>query len=121
MTVPTLTQEEVNTIVAEARQAAAEAATKFFNERLGGVDQYACGFAWVEIFRYGNEKIRGNSKLGKMLTAAGVKQDYKRTFQIWNPSGLGCQNVDTKEVGANAAAKVFVKYGFSAYGASRLD
>ena len=41
---------QVNTIVNEAKQAAREAAEKYFQEKLGGVDQYSCGFAWVDIF-----------------------------------------------------------------------
>jgi hypothetical protein len=111
-----MTQEAVNEIVAEARQAAYEAAMKFFYDRLGGRDQFACGFAWVNIYR-----VKGNTKLGRMLRAAGVRQDYTKAFQIWNPAGLGVQNVDTLEAGAEAAAKVFQKYGFEAYAGSRLD
>jgi len=42
--------EMVPQIVAEAQTAAQSAAAKFFQERLGGKDQYACGFAWVEIY-----------------------------------------------------------------------
>lgn len=110
------TQTQINEIVTEAKSAAYAAASKFFQEKLGGQDQYACGFAWVNI--YG---VKGNTKLGKMLSAAGVKQDYSRAFSIWNPSGLPCQNVDTKEAGAQAAAEVFRKYGFDAYAGSRLD
>lgn len=110
------TQTQVNVIVAEAKQAAMQAALKFFNERLGGQDQMACGFAWVEI--YG---VKGNTKLGKMLKAAGVRQAYNKTFQIWNPSEMGVQNVDTLEEGARAAAEVLTKYGFRAYSSSRLD
>jgi hypothetical protein len=112
----TYTQEQINAIVAEARQEAKAAANKFFMERLGGVDQYACGFAWVNI--YG---VKGNTKLGKMLKSAGVKQDYTKAFSIWNPADHNCQNVDTKEAGASAAAKVLEKYGFTAYAGSRLD
>ena len=110
------TQEQVNEIVAEAKGAAYQAASKFFQERLGGRDQYACGFAWVDIFG-----VKGNTKLGKMLKAAGMDKSYRGTFQIWDPSGIGCQNIDTKEVGADAAAKVFERYGFKAYSGSRLD
>ena len=110
------TQEQVNAIVKEAQQAAYEAAMKFFYDKLNGVDQYACGFAWTNI--YG---VKGNTKLGKMLKAPGVKQDYTKAFSIWNPAGLGVQNVDTLEAGAEAAAKVFQKYGFEAYAGSRLD
>lgn len=112
------TQEQVNTIVKEAQQAAADASTKFFNEKLNGQDQFACGFAWVDI--YG---VKGNTKLGKMLKAAGIeKSSYDKCFKWWNPSGHNCQNVDTKYEGARAAAKVFEKYGFTrAYAGSRLD
>jgi hypothetical protein len=110
------TQDQVNAIVAEAKEAAFQAADKFFKERLGGRDQYACGFAWTNIY-----KVKGNTKLGKMLKAAGVRQDYTKAFQLWNPAGYGCQNVDTLEAGAEAAAKVFQKYGFEAYAGSRLD
>lgn len=111
------TQEQVTQIVNEAGAAARSEALKFFNERLGGKDQFACGFAWVDI--YG---VKGNTKLGKMLRAAGVERsDYKKCFSIWNPSCLSVQNVDTKEAGAEAAARVFQKYGFQAYAGSRLD
>ena len=111
------TQSQINDIVAEAKQEARHAADKFFQEKLNGQDQYACGFAWVDI--YG---IKGNTKLGKMLKAAGVERsDYKKCFSIWNPSEHGAQNVDTKEAGAYAAQKVFEKYGFRAYAGSRLD
>jgi hypothetical protein len=40
---------------------------------------------------------------------------------MWNPSNFGCQNVDTLEKGAEAAAAVFKRYGFEAYAGSRLD
>jgi hypothetical protein len=110
------TQEQINNIVFEARAAADRAARQFFQDKLGGRDQFACGFAWVNIY-----KVKGNTKLGKMLKAAGVRQDYTKAFQIWNPSGMGVQNVDTLEAGADAAAKVFQSYGFEAYAGSRLD
>jgi hypothetical protein len=111
------TQTQINDIVTEAKQAAREAANQFFQEKLGGQDQYACGFAWVDIFG-----VKGNTKLGKMLKAAGIERsDYKKCFSIWNPADHNCQNVDTKEAGAYAAQKVFEKYGFRAYAGSRLD
>jgi hypothetical protein len=110
------TQEQVNNIVKEAQQAAYESAMEFFYDKLKGKDQYACGFAWTNI--YG---VKGNTKLGKMLKAAGVRQDYTKAFQLWNPSGMPVQNVDTLEAGAEAAAAVFKKYGFEAYAGSRLD
>jgi hypothetical protein len=107
---------QVNTIVNEAKQAARDAAEKFFQEKLGGVDQYSCGFAWVDIFG-----IKGNTKLGKAFKAAGIRKSYTGSYQIWNPADMGVQNIDTLEAGAEAAAKVFEKYGFRAYAGSRLD
>lgn len=111
------TQEQVNAIVQEARDAARTAAEQFFQTRMGGLDQYACGFAWTTI-----RNVKGNTRLGRMLKAAGVsRNNYERAFQIWNPSGLPVQNIDCKEEGARAAAEVFRKYGFEAYAGSRLD
>lgn len=108
--------EMIPQIVAEAQTAAAQAANKFFHEKLGGIDQYSCGFAWVEI--YG---IKGNTKLGKALAALGIRKSYTGGLQMWDPSKFACQNVDTLEAGAQAAAAVFKKYGFTAYAGSRLD
>lgn len=111
------TQEKINQIVWLAKHEAAHAATQYFLEKLNGQDQFACGFAWVDILG-----IKGNTKLGRMLKAAGVERsDYKRCFTIWNPSGLPVQNIDCKEAGAIAAAKVLEQHGFKAYAGSRLD
>ena len=110
------TQEQLEAILKEAAEAAMAAANKFYQEQLGGQDRYACGFAWVEF-----DGIKGNTKLGRMLKKAGVRQNWERKFEIWNPSGHMCQNVDTKEAGAYAAAEVLKKYGFNAYARSRLD
>jgi hypothetical protein len=110
------TVEDIKAIVAEAKFEAAKAADKFFQEKLNGRDQYACGFAWVDI--YG---IKGNTRLGKAFKDAGVRKSYTGSYQIWNPAEMGVQNIDTLEAGAEAAAKVFEKYGFRAYAGSRLD
>lgn len=110
------TVDQIKTIVVEAETEAFKAADKFFKEKLGGRDQYACGFAWVDI--YG---VKGNTKLGRAMKAAGLRKSYTGSFQIWNPAGYGCQNIDTLEEGARAAADVFKKYGFTAYAGSRLD
>lgn len=107
---------QVNTIVNEAKQAAREAAEKYFQDKLGGVDQYSCGFAWVDIFG-----VKGNTRLGKAFKAAGIRKSYTGSFQIWNPAEMGVQNIDTLEAGAEAAAAVFKQYGFEAYAGSRLD
>ena len=107
------TQEQVNAIVqealVEARKGAETALAKYG-------DRDACGFAWTNIY-----KVKGNTKLGKMLKAAGVRQDYTKAFQLWNPSKMPVQSVGILEAGAQAAADVFRKYGFEAYAGSRLD
>ena len=107
------TQTQVNAIVVEAQQAAHAAAMQTL-QQYG--DRDACGFAWTSIYR-----VKGNTKLGKMLKAAGVRQSYDKTFQIWNPSGLGVQSMTVLEEGARAAAGVFRQYGFEAYAGSRMD
>lgn len=110
------TQDQIEAIVLESKQAAYDASNKFFKEVMGSKDQYPCGFAWVSI--YG---IKGNTKLGKMFKAAGVEKSYDKTYQIWNPSGFSVQSVDVLLAGARAAAAVLTKYGFRAYSGSRLD
>ena len=109
-------QEQINQIVAEAKSEAFRAADQFFKDKLGGVDQYACGFAWTDILG-----IKGNTKIGRYLKEAGLRKSYTGSLQLWNPSAMGVQNIDTLEAGAEAAAKVFEKYGFRAYAGSRLD
>ena len=112
----TVTETQIPAIVEEEKVEAFKAADKFFKEKLGGQDQYACVFAWVNI--YG---VKMNTKVGKAMKAAGLRKDYTGSVCMWNPSKYGCQNVDTLEAGAQAAADVFKKYGFRAYAGSRLD
>lgn len=116
-----ITKQQLENIIDEAKQAANVAAKDYFNKELGGKDQYACGFAWVAIYKHDGKQIKGNTKIGRLLKECGVTQNYERVFHIWNPSGMGVQNVDTLYAGAKAAAEVFKKYGFDAHGASRLD
>ena len=75
-----------------------------------------CGFAWINIW-----DIKGNTKLGKRMKAAGFEKDYTGAYSIWNPSGLGTQCMYTKEQGAYAAAKVFKAAGFTCSAGSRAD
>ena len=112
------TQEQVNSIVAEAMAEARKAAETAL--AVHG-DRDACGFAWVEIWNFAGDKIKGNTKMGKMLKAAGVRQNYLKAFEIWNPAKLGVQSVGILETGAEAAAQVLRRYGFDAYAGSRLD
>lgn len=98
------------------------AADKFFKERLGGVDQYACGFAWVTI----TPNFKGNTKAGKaerkVYAELGFRKDWtEKAYEFYNPGDFHGQNIDTKEAGANAAAEVLRRYGFNARAGSRLD
>ena len=120
-TTSTLTLEQLDTVLTEAAIAARQAADDYFQDKLGGVDQFSCGFAWVNIYKYKGQAIKGNTKLGKMLKQLGVRQDYTRAFQVWNPASYPCQNVDTLEAGARAYAQVLTDAGFTAYAGSRLD
>ena len=79
-------------------------------------EQMYCGFAWVNIW-----DIKGNTKLGKRMKAAGFDKDYTGAYSIWNPSGLGTQCMSTKEAGASAAAQVFKAAGFKCSAGSRAD
>lgn len=107
------TVDEIKRIIQEAKTAARDAATAYIEQY--GEHAY-CGFAWVNI--YG---IKGNTKLGKRMKAAGIEKDYSGAYKIWNPSGLGTQCMSTKEAGARAAADVFKAAGFTAYAGSRAD
>lgn len=103
--------------------AAAEAANTFLQEKLGGKDNYPCGFAWVSV----KAKFKGNTREGRAERAKfaklGLEQSYTSptTYQMWNPSKNFCQNVYVKEAGAEAAAKVLREHGFNATVGTRWD
>jgi hypothetical protein len=104
----------------EMLTAARDAANRKYAE-IGG-DRWACGFAWVTVY----PRHKGNTKLGRAerttLRELGFELDWTgKSFQLWNPSKHPCQNIDTKEAGARAAADVLTRYGFTAYAGSRLD
>jgi hypothetical protein len=117
----TLSADFIDRVIYEAKAAARVAAEAYLNDNFNGRDQGACGFAWVNLYEFGGVKIKGNTKAGKLLKAAGVEQDYTRAFSIWNPSSVGVQSIDVLTAGARAAANVFCRYGFKAYAGSRLD
>jgi hypothetical protein len=110
------TVAELKSIIAEATAAAEIAAEGYENKYFPNGGWGACGFAWVDIWG-----IKGNTKLGRAMKAAGIEKDYKGAHSIWNPSKYPTQNVDTLEAGAQAAARVLQDYGFTAYAGSRLD
>ena len=116
------TVEDLKSIMQDAKNAASTAAQSFlddWNASTGG-NQYGepmyCGFAWVNIYN-----IKGNTRLGRAMKAAGYTKDYTGAYQIYNPAGYGGQSMDVKEAGARAAAQVFTHYGFTAYAGGRAD
>ena len=110
------TIEQIKDIVTEAKAAAYAAADEHENKYYPEGGWGACGFAWVNIWG-----IKGNTKAGRAMKAAGITKDYTGAYSIWNPSKYPTQNVSTLEAGAIAAANVFKRYGFTAYAGSRLD
>ena len=110
------TVEQIKDIVAEAKTVANYTAKDYIEKVLKGEDNFPCGFAWVEI-----HGIRGNTRLGKQMKLAGLEKSHNGSYNIWNPSNVNFQNVDCKEAGAQAAADILKKYGFTASAGSRLD
>ena len=115
------TVAELKAMITEATEAAYAAAEHYERTYFPDGGWGACGFAWCNLYEHNGTKLKGNTKMGRMLKAAGITQDWTRTFSVWNPSKFPTQNIDTLEAGARAAADVFRKYGFTAYAGSRLD
>lgn len=112
-----LNQDQLENILEEARQAARNATAQHIITHGEGA---MCGFAWVNIYKFNGQKIKGNTKIGQLLKKVGVRQDYTRSFSQWCNWYHG-QSVDVKESGARAFAEVLQDYGFEAYAGSRLD
>jgi hypothetical protein len=109
--------ENIRAIHQEASEAAYAAASKFFNEQLGGEDRLAFGFAWVEV-----PGAKGNTRLGKKLAELGFRKNYgSRGMMLWNPSDHYAQNVNTKFHGAVAYARVLSAHGIEAVAMDQLD
>lgn len=107
----------------KATLAAAEAAQDFLDQYYGGQDLGACGFAWVTY----HPAFKGNTRDGRderrMVESIGFRKDYTgKAWTLWNPSGIGAQNIDCKEAGARAYADVLrAEAGISVSVGSRLD
>ena len=112
-----LSQVQLENILEEAQQAAISASSQHIAKHGEGA---MCGFAWVNIYRFNGEKIKGNTKIGRLLKKVGVRQDYTRAFSQWC-NWYGGQSIDVKESGARAFADVLEQHGFTAYAGSRLD
>ncbi len=108
-------KQELIEIFNEAREQAFIAAGEFFNDKLGGVDKGACGFAWVNVVAFEGKRIDGRTKLGRMFIEAGL------STRVWNPACSPVQNIDTLEAGAAKFVEVLESKGFTAFAESRLD
>ena len=101
----------------KAGKVLAEQASIAMYDKMGRKDQFACGFAWVNVY-----VDRTNSKQAKELIAAGFRKDYQpKCLSMWNPGELPVQNIDIKEAGAEAMATYLRALGLNAYAGSRLD
>jgi len=110
--------DDLKAIFNKARVAAEQASQQVYNKY--GTDCGMCGFAWVDIYEFNGEKLKGNTKMGRLLKKAGIEQNWQRTFSQWC-NWYGGQSIDIKEAGARAYANVLKGYGFTAYAGSRLD
>jgi len=117
----------LKTIIAEAKQAAATAAQEYVDAWTAttGGNQYGepmyCGFARTTITKYAGKNIDGRTKVGRLLKAVGVRQNYAGRFELYNPADWGGQSMDVKEAGAQAAARVLEQHGFTASWSSTPD
>ena len=103
--------------IQKGKALAEQASLDFFRTKLNSQDQFACGFAWVNVY-----VDRTNSKQAKELIAAGFKKDYKpKCLSMWDPAGVPTQSISVKEAGAQAYATYLQALGLTAYGCSRLD
>jgi len=116
------TVEDISEILAYAAisgEIAAKAYVDKWTAETGG-NKYGepmyCGTASTRI-----SGIKGNTRIGKVLKAVGLTQDYTKSFYISNSSNWRGQSLDVKEAGATAHAQVLCDYGFNAHVNSRAD
>jgi hypothetical protein len=116
----TITVQQIQAWLAEAEDAARIAVQEAYAAN-GNTDWDACGFVWVDIYRFNDKKLDGRTKMAKLMKQAGIGQSYTRAFQVWNPGGYAGQSITIKEAAARAYARVLEQKGFTAYAGSRLD
>ena len=61
----------VNATVARASLVGGQAGLKYFNEKMGGRDAWPCGFSRVIV------QVKGSTKIGRALLAAGFRKEYR--------------------------------------------
>lgn len=107
----------------KATVAAREAAQEFLDKHFGGQDGGACGFSWVKYYPLNKGNTRDGKDERRMMESIGFRKDWTgKAYEFWNPSKIGAQNVDCKEAGAAAYAKVMEEeVGLHLNVGSRLD
>ncbi len=132
---------DFDSIWKEAEEAGAKAIKDFsdthgHDERAGGFDSGACGFAWITI-RPARGKFVNWCKAQNKTATAIASEKHGRTYPVktfgdngwnggwvlWSPGAKKYrgQSVDTYEVAARGFAGVLRKHGIDAHVGSRLD
>jgi hypothetical protein len=106
---------ELIKVIGKAEMAAELAAKEYIDQY--GEGMFNCGFAWIEA------RVRGNTKVGKVLKEHGFKKPYVGTgLHCWNPSNVNTQDMSAKKAGAEAYAAIMERdAGIKCHVAYRLD
>lgn len=99
------TNEEISKFVAESLVVAEQAAIECL-AKVG--DGFPCGFAWTNV------RIKGSTKLGKLLLNNGFEKAFYGGLEYWMPARKGSklghvQNMEVHEAGAKAFADAMMK------------
>ena len=92
--------EVVFEAVIKAKEQANLAQQEYYNQKMSGREWGCCGFAWAVA------QVKGNTKMGKALLAAGFTKNYGGGLQVWMPGRIGTQNIDCNYAGAKKFAEV---------------
>jgi len=106
-------KQMIKEVIQEALDEAEKAANAYAQQN---PHWYPCGFAWVNI-------KPGTSPVAKTLKEMGLaRKSYEGGVDVWNPSKLTTQQMDTKMAGAMAFAKVLQeRLGVNAVARERMD
>ena len=105
----------VNAAVARASLVGGQAGLKYFNEKMGGRDAWPCGFSRVIV------RVKGSTKLGRALLAAGFRKDYGGGL-CKDFSGNIAQCMDVGVESNQAALEILrTQLDLVGYVASRMD
>lgn len=78
---------------------------------------FPCGFAWVHFPKATGPEVRAFKEL---YPGKGHK-NYKKGWDVWDPSGSGTQCMDAKAAGCEAFCDVLKRYGIVTYTETRWD